>query len=181
MNTNLLIESGKRKQRITNRLRPIDWEDQESPMLSSTNIHYEIPEKSRGIALGGIGAIHMLANRVGLAAEINKRVRVLKKHLPYWESDHVLNIAYNVMCGGRSLEDIEHLRNDEVYMDSLGAQRIPDRRRYEVAVRPALYQAAASPRRRSGTRWASIRVWVTYNASRMRSVTRPKTSVTRLV
>ena len=126
MNTKLLIESGKRKLRITHRLRPIDWDDQESPMLSATNIHYELPERSRGIAIGGIGAIHLLANHVGLAENINDRVKVLKRHLPYFESDHVLNIAYNVMCGGRSLEDIEHLRNDEVYMDCLGAQRIPD-------------------------------------------------------
>ncbi len=71
MNARLLIESGKRKRRIAHRLRPIDWEDQESPMLSATNIHYEVAEKTRGIDVGGIGAIHLLANKVGLAAAIN--------------------------------------------------------------------------------------------------------------
>jgi hypothetical protein len=124
--TKLLKDSGIRKRRIEHRLRPIDWDDQVVPMLSATNIHYEVAEKSRGIGVGGIGAIHMLATRVGLPAAINDRVKVLKKHLPYWESDHVLNIAYNVACGGRSLEDIEHRRNDEVFMDGVGAQRIPD-------------------------------------------------------
>jgi hypothetical protein len=126
VNTKLLIESAIRKRRIEHRLRPIDWEDQEGAMLSASNIHYEVAETSRGLDVGGIGAIHTLASRVGLSAAINDRVRVLKKHLPYQESDHVLNIAYNVMCGGRALEDIEQRRNDEVFMDSLGAQRIPD-------------------------------------------------------
>jgi hypothetical protein len=46
-------------------------------------------------------------------------------HVPYWESDHVLNIAYNVLADGKSIEDIERLRNDETYMNGLGAERIP--------------------------------------------------------
>jgi hypothetical protein len=36
--------------------------------------------------------------------------------MPYWESDHVLNIAYNVLLGGMRLEDIELRRNDEVFL-----------------------------------------------------------------
>ena len=47
-------------------------------------------------------------------------------HLPYHESDHVLNLAYNVACGGTRLEDIERLRHDTAYMNALGADLIPD-------------------------------------------------------
>ena len=47
-------------------------------------------------------------------------------HLPYHESDHVLNLAYNVACGGTRLEDIEGLRHDTAYMNALGADLIPD-------------------------------------------------------
>ncbi len=75
---------------------------------------------------GGIGAMHLLARRTGLIDEIDARLHLLKIHLPYHESDHVLNIAYNILSGGTCLEDIELRRNDEVYMDALGAQRIPD-------------------------------------------------------
>jgi hypothetical protein len=50
----------------------------------------------------------------------------LKVHLPYHESDHILNIALNVMAGHKKLEDLELLRQDEAYLDLLGAQRIPD-------------------------------------------------------
>jgi hypothetical protein len=51
---------------------------------------------------------------------------LLKVHLPYHESDHVLNIAYNLLAGGVRLEDIEQRRNDETFLNSLEAQRIPD-------------------------------------------------------
>ena len=47
-------------------------------------------------------------------------------HLPYHESDHVLNMAYNVLVGGERLEDIELRRQDESFLNGLGAQRIPD-------------------------------------------------------
>lgn len=126
MITKLLAKSRNLKRRIEHRLRPIDWEDQEVPMLSATNIHYDVAEKTRGVEVGGLGAIHLLAHRVGLPDAINGKLKLLKRHLPYFESDHVLNIAYNVMCGGRCLEDIELRRNDEVFMNGLGAQRIPD-------------------------------------------------------
>lgn len=95
-------------------------------MLTARNIHYEVAEKTRGLACGGIGAMHLLARQVGLIDAIDRDLHLLKVHLPYHESDHVLNIAYNILCGGTCLEDLELLRNDEVYLDALGAQRIPD-------------------------------------------------------
>ena len=95
-------------------------------MLKATGIDYEVAERSRGVATGGIGVIHKMVTRIGLPKAIDRRLLLLKKHLPYWESDHVLNIAYNVVCGGRCLEDLELLRNNEAYLDALGAQRIPD-------------------------------------------------------
>jgi hypothetical protein len=64
--------------------------------------------------------------RLGLVEAINKDLHLLKVHLPYHESDHVLNIAYNILAGGTCLVDVELRRNDEVYLDALGAQRIPD-------------------------------------------------------
>ncbi len=96
------------------------------PVFAATNVHYEIADKVRGIGVGGIGAIHQLARECGLVEAIDRRVQVLKIHLPYHESDHVLNLAYNAMCDGVRLEDIELRRNDEVFLDALGAARIPD-------------------------------------------------------
>jgi Transposase DDE domain group 1 len=95
-------------------------------MFSGSNIHYEMAERMQGMGCGGIGAIHLMAQRIGLIDELNEKVQVLKRHLPYHESDHVLNIAYNIMAGGVRLEDIEQRRNDECFLNGLGAQRIPD-------------------------------------------------------
>ena len=95
-------------------------------MFRAANIHYEMAERTRGFAYGGLGVMHRLAQQTGLVAAIDQELHLLKRHLPYHESDHVLNIAYNILCGGECLEDLERLRNDEVYLDALGAQRIPD-------------------------------------------------------
>jgi hypothetical protein len=115
-----------RKRRIERRLRARTWSAQAMPMYRPSNIHYEHSDRIRGLASGGIGAMHQLAQHVGLPAAIDQRVAVLKVHLPYHESDHVLGIAYNLLCGGTCLQDIEQRRQDEVYLDALNAQRIPD-------------------------------------------------------
>lgn len=95
-------------------------------MYRASNIHYDLIDRTRGLDTGGIGAMHRLARHLGLIEEIDRRVVLLKAHLPYHESDHVLGIAYNILCGGTCLQDIELRRQNEVYLDALGAQRIPD-------------------------------------------------------
>jgi hypothetical protein len=114
------------KQNLERRLERKQYEDQPDAMFKDANIHYEIAERTRAIGYGGIGAMHKLVCRLGLDKAINENIVLLKYHLPYWESDHVLNIAYNVLSGGTCLEDIERLRNDESYMNGLDAERIPD-------------------------------------------------------
>ena len=115
-----------RKQRIARRLKPHAWPEQEQPMFAGSNIHYEMADKTQAMGCGGIGAIHLLCQRIGLVDLLNEKVAVLKRHLPYHESDHVLNIAYNILAGGVRMEDIELRRQDECFLDGLGAQRLPD-------------------------------------------------------
>ena len=116
-----------RKRQIEGRLDPERrWSEQPAPMLSASNIHFEMAERGRAVNYGGIGAIHLMGQRLGLAEEIDGRVQLLKRHLPYHESDHVLNLAYNALLDGQRLEDIELRRNDEAFLDGLGAERIPD-------------------------------------------------------
>ena len=128
-----------RKARIARRLQPKNWEDQAAPMFKASNIRYEMAERTAGITCGGIGAMHLLVQRLGLVKDIDASLSLLKVHLPYHESDHVLNLAYNVLAGGQRIEDIELRRQDEVFLNSLGAERIPDpttagdfTRRFEV-------------------------------------------------
>ena len=96
------------------------------PVLGATNIHYEISDKTRAVTHGGLGLITRLVRKVGLAERIDKDLHLLKIHKPYHESDHVLNIVYSALCGGRTLDDIELLRKDRVLLDAMGAESIPD-------------------------------------------------------
>ena len=96
------------------------------PEFTTETVSYEIAERVRAISAGGLGAIHQLVNRVGLREAIDENLSLLKLHRPYRESEHVLNIAYNIVCGGRTLDDIELRRNDPAFLDALGARAIPD-------------------------------------------------------
>lgn len=116
--------AGKRK--IRQRLdRPVTAPSPD-PVFTASNIHYDVADKTRAIAPGGIGAIQLLVRNLGLAQAIAERLHLLKYHLPFQESDHVLNFAYNALCNGTCLDDIELRRNDLVFLDALGADRIPD-------------------------------------------------------
>ena len=77
-----------------------------SPTLPATRITYDLAERTRAISHGGLGAVINVVNRLKLAAVIDAAVKVLKAHRPYHESDHVLNIAYNILCGGRVLDAV---------------------------------------------------------------------------
>ena len=125
------------------------------PQLAATNIDYEVSAKGGGINCGGIGAIHLLARRYGLIVDINQHLHLLKLKMPYHESDHVLNFAYNALCNGTCLQDIELLRNNENYLNALEARSIPDPttagdfcRRFHASDVEALINAINSARRR---------------------------------
>jgi len=95
-------------------------------MFRTGKVHYEVGASTDAMSYGGIGAVHRLVTKLGLPERIDQDLQLLKVHLPYHESDHVLNLAYNVLCGGTRLEDIERLRHDLAYMNALGAALIPD-------------------------------------------------------
>jgi Transposase DDE domain group 1 len=95
-------------------------------MFTARNIHYEVSTRTHGFTHGGIGALHALARHLGLIDALDQRLHLLKIHLPYHESDHVLNLAYNALCDGTCLQDLERRRSDEHFLNALGARRLPD-------------------------------------------------------
>jgi hypothetical protein len=116
----------RRKQRIERRLDRANRHGCRQPMFTASQSRYEIADRVHGLSSGGIGAIHTLARQVGLIDAIDDRLHLLFFHFPYHESDHVLTFAYNPLCGGTCLQDLERLRHDEVFLDALGTRRIPD-------------------------------------------------------
>ena len=126
MNRKLRRIQAAEKQKIARRLEESVKVNGGGPVLQGDGIRYELAEKTKAIACGGIGAIHRMVKRLGLPERIDDAVKLLKRHHPYHESDHVLSLAYNIVCGGQVLEDIELRRNDRVFLDALGAASIPD-------------------------------------------------------
>lgn len=115
----------KREAEILERLAN-DHEFGSSRMMSATNVSYEVSGRVDATAWGGVAAMYQLARTVGLVESLDERVHVLKIHKPYHESDHVMSIALNVLAGGTCLEDLELRRQDQAFMNALGAERIPD-------------------------------------------------------
>ena len=129
MNPTVLQKLSREKLKIQRRLeqavggmKPRD----DRPEFDTQTVTYEMADRTRAISVGGIGALHQMVNSIGLRGVIDDNLSLLKRHRPYLESEHVLNIAYNVVCGGRTLDDIELRRNDLAYLHALGARAIPD-------------------------------------------------------
>ena len=146
-----------RKRGIERRLADAVKVNDGGPVLNAAGIRYELANQVQAMPHGGIGAIHRLVRNSGLPQQIDRRLELLKVHAPYHESDHVLNIAYNQLCGGRVLEDIELRRNDAAFLNALGTESIPDPttagdfcRRFERADISALQDAINEAR---------IRIW----------------------
>ena len=69
------------------------WGTGPKPMFGSGRVRYEIGARINAMSYGGIGVVRRLVSKLGLAGEINRRLALLRRHLPYHESDHVLNIG----------------------------------------------------------------------------------------
>jgi len=125
VNAKLRRQCRERKRRL---LRRIDQREgvRRTPMIAPPRAKYELAEKPQAVACGGLVMIMELIQHTGLRNQINRAVSVLKLYAPYDEADHVLNIALNLLAGGTCLEHLEERRNDEAYLDALGAPRIPD-------------------------------------------------------
>ena len=116
-----------RRQRASSARLDPRWQPVTSrPVLASGNVHYEVADRTSAICWGGLGMLQTVAQRLGLAETIDEHLHLLKRHKPYHESDHVLSLVYNVLSGGRCLEDLELRRQDPTFLDALGARRIPD-------------------------------------------------------
>lgn len=114
-----------RQRRMVKRIDKANWNGQ-SPMLVTPAVRLELADRTQAISAGGIGVVQQLVRQLDLTGSINQQCPIFRFHLPYSEADHVLNIAFNLLVGGSCLEHLELRRNDEAYLDALGAQRIPD-------------------------------------------------------
>jgi hypothetical protein len=52
--------------------------EREEPMITASNIHYELADRVQGLNPGGIGAMLLLARRIGLIRDIDHNLHLLK-------------------------------------------------------------------------------------------------------
>jgi hypothetical protein len=101
-------------------------EDAPEPEMSAGNARYEFASRTRVLDTGGIGAVHRLVRKVGLVDAINRGLCLIRQPKPYLDSDHILNIAFHALAGGRVLDTLDLRRQDRAYLAALGARAIPD-------------------------------------------------------
>jgi hypothetical protein len=124
------------KRRIERRIDKKDLRGCDRPMMTARNIHYEIAGRNHGISHGGIGTMHTLANELGLIEAIDRRLHLLKIHLPYHESDHVLNIAYNALCGATRQQGAQHCPSRVICtlpVGGMGHLSLTDNRQFHIS------------------------------------------------
>ena len=102
--------------------------DNENTERCFSNPPVIIKENKRSPLLGyaGIVPIRNLVERLDIASVLDSHISVLKRHNPYFESDHILNFVYNFLTGGEVINDIERLQEAKGILKVLGTERIPD-------------------------------------------------------
>ena len=83
MNASVHRQLNRRKRRILRRIENKPGVERPEPMMAASNIHYEIADRTRAISPGGIGAIHLLARKLGLIDDIDRDLHLLKRHQSY--------------------------------------------------------------------------------------------------
>jgi hypothetical protein len=104
------------------------YQIEENNQAVFTNPHIKIEENKRATlcSMSGISCIRKLIEKLDIATKIDRRLKILKMHKPYMESDHILNFVYNFLTGGDAINDIERLQTNEGFLKIIGAESVPD-------------------------------------------------------
>jgi len=89
-------------------------------------LHLEGDPRGEITHYGGLVLAQQFVRRFGVAQQLDNALTLFKRHAPYYESDHVLALAYTLYADGRCLEDQAALQGSEAVRRLVGACRIPD-------------------------------------------------------
>jgi len=96
------------------------------PVFRNRQVRVQTQHRGTVTPYGGVSLAHDLLMRLGIDRDLNKSLPLLKMHMPYFESDHILTHVYNLYVGGTCIEDIASLQHSQALRSLLGACRIPD-------------------------------------------------------
>ena len=116
----------KRSLTVANRLRDaVKVNKNKKPIIEPVQSSASISLDENITSFTGISAALKILNNCGLPEEINENLNILRIHKPYMESDHILNIVINALCGGKNLDDIDVIRKDTSFLNSINASSLP--------------------------------------------------------
>lgn len=104
----------------------LPWPKTSGPVIRAPKLQLSVDERSVVTNHGGLALFLGFVRQFGVAQEIDASVSVLKKHMPYHESDHVLAQAATLFIGGTCIEDMAALQHSEAARRMFGACRLPD-------------------------------------------------------
>lgn len=96
------------------------------PVSRLPRLHAEMDKRAPVTAYGGVALVLDLWRSLRLPSLIDQSVTVLKRHVPYHESDHVLAQVLNLYSGGTCIEDQAVIQHDPAILRMAGAERLPD-------------------------------------------------------
>lgn len=96
------------------------------PKLRHPRLHVSSAGPDTFTPYGGLILAAQLVKKLCLGKALDDRLELLKRHLPYHESDHVLAHVYNLFVGGTCIEDMANLQHSEAVLRILGTDRFPD-------------------------------------------------------
>jgi hypothetical protein len=88
--------------------------------------HFEVEDGAPMTMWGGLALVLAFVKSFDVVKRLNEALSLLKVWLPYSEADHVLALTYSLYVGGRHLEDMADLQQNEAVLRMTGACRLPD-------------------------------------------------------
>ncbi len=95
--------------------------NEDRPVFANRQVRLRLEQRGEITPYGGLALAHDLAMRLELDKDLNRSLPLLKLHLPYHESDHLLTHVYNLFVGGGCIEDIANLQHSESIKHLLGS------------------------------------------------------------
>jgi hypothetical protein len=104
----------------------LPWPKTQGRVMRHPLLHLEGDPRGEITHYGGLVLAQQFVRRFGVAQQLDNALTLFKRHAPYYESDHVLALAYTLYADGRCLEDQAALQGSEAVRRLVGACRIPD-------------------------------------------------------
>jgi hypothetical protein len=104
----------------------LPWPETEGRVMRHPLLHLESDPRGEITHYGGLVLAQQFVRRFGVAQRLDQAVVLFKRHAPYYESDHILALAYTLYTDGTCLEDQAALQGSEAVRRLVGGCRIPD-------------------------------------------------------